>query len=109
MRGASNPDGRTAALDCFASLAMTDRELAHLFLRVALCPAASCPAVGEQAEQTIAIGLDATGVTIPATESRLNLAVNRKARHPAHGASDANPETPAPRCVTGGGWRGARD
>jgi hypothetical protein len=23
-------------LDCFASLAMTDRELAHLFLRVAL-------------------------------------------------------------------------
>jgi hypothetical protein len=36
MRGANNPDGRTAALDCFASLAMTDRELAHLFLRVAL-------------------------------------------------------------------------
>jgi hypothetical protein len=36
MRGASNPDGRTAALDCFASLAMTDRELAHLFLGVAL-------------------------------------------------------------------------
>ena len=35
MRGASNPDGRTAALDCFASLAMTDRKLAHLFLRVA--------------------------------------------------------------------------
>jgi hypothetical protein len=35
VRGASNPDGRTAALDCFGSLAMTDRELAHLFLRVA--------------------------------------------------------------------------
>jgi hypothetical protein len=34
MRGASNPDGRTAAPG-FASLAMTDRELAHLFLRVA--------------------------------------------------------------------------
>src|SRR6202161_3176645 len=31
MRGASNPDGRIAA----PSLAMTDRELAHLFLRVA--------------------------------------------------------------------------
>jgi hypothetical protein len=36
MRGANNRDGRTAAPDCFASLAMTDRELAHLFLRVAL-------------------------------------------------------------------------
>jgi hypothetical protein len=36
-----------------------------------------------QAEQIIAIGLDATGATIPATGSRLNLAVNRKARHPA--------------------------
>jgi hypothetical protein len=32
MRGASNP---VRSLDCFASLAMTDRELVHLFLRVA--------------------------------------------------------------------------
>jgi hypothetical protein len=35
MRGPSNPDGRMRPLDCFASLAMTDRELAHLFMRVA--------------------------------------------------------------------------
>jgi hypothetical protein len=40
MRGASNRDGRTAALGCFPprelAVAMTDRELARLFLGVAL-------------------------------------------------------------------------
>src|SRR5271168_1903133 len=45
MRGASNPDGRTAALDCFASLAMTDSELAHLFLRVAVTVFSGFPPV----------------------------------------------------------------
>ena len=34
MRGASNPDV-LRPLDCFVSLAMTDRELALLFLGVA--------------------------------------------------------------------------
>ena len=35
MRGASNQTVVLRPLDCFASLAMTDRELAHLFLGVA--------------------------------------------------------------------------
>ena len=53
MCGASNLDGRTAApgLLCFASLAMTDRELAHLFLRVALDAGGNRPRVGLRALQ----------------------------------------------------------
>ena len=35
MRGDSNQTVVLRPLDCFASLAMTDRELAHLFLGVA--------------------------------------------------------------------------
>jgi hypothetical protein len=46
-----------------------------------------------EAEQIIAMGLDSTGTAIPAPGSWGNLALGFEARHLAHRAGDADPET----------------
>ena len=46
-----------------------------------------------EAEQIIAMGLDAARAAIPARRRRRNLSLGFEARHPSHGAGDTDPET----------------
>src|SRR5271166_3135003 len=58
------------------------------------------PAANET-EQIVAMGLDTTGTTISPRRSRRDLALGFEARHPAHGAGDADPQNAwLPRCAT---------
>ena len=46
-----------------------------------------------EAQKIIGMGFDPAGTTIPSHRIRRDLAFGVKARHPAHGAGDADPET----------------
>src|SRR5271166_1614698 len=50
------------------------------------------PAANET-EQIVAMGLYSTGTTVSPRRSRRDLALGFEARHPAHGAGDADPKT----------------